>query len=168
MKDFFGKFGEIKHFLLLSQKNILFCCFKSEKIAQNLVNKGTINYKGNVLTIKYSKDKEFKDKDSWKQKDINNKNNYNINNSQKNESKNINKKYTLFVGNLNYQTTEEGLKNFFEGYGVISARIITNQFGKSKGYGFVDFDCLENLNKALSKNGNQLDSRNIRLNVESM
>lgn len=168
VKDFFGKFGEIKHFLLLSQKNILFCCFKSEKIAQNLVNKGTINYKGNVLTIKYSKDKEFKDKDSWKQKDINNKNNYNINNSQKNESKNINKKYTLFVGNLNYQTTEEGLKNFFEGYGVISARIITNQFGKSKGYGFVDFDCLENLNKALSKNGNQLDSRNIRLNVESM
>ena len=66
------------------------------------------------MTIKYSKDKEFKDKDSWKQKDINNKNNYNINNSQKNESKNINKKYTLFVGNLNYQTTEEGLKNFFE------------------------------------------------------
>lgn len=157
VNDFFGKYGEIKRFLLLNQKNILFCCFKSEKVAQNLVNKGTINYKGNILTIKYSKDKEFKDKDSFKQKDMNKKNNYNINNTnnaQKNEGKNINKKYTLFVGNLNYQTTEEGLKKFFEGYGVISARIITNQFGKSKGYGFVDFDSLDNLNKALSKNGN--------------
>ena len=170
--DFFETFGEMRNFKFFYDKGIAFCLYKSVDVAKNLVKKGTINYKGNILTVKYSRDKEFKDKgkDSFKQKDINKQNNYNINisdNVNKNENKNLNKKYTLFVGNLNYQTTEDGLKNFFNGYGVISARIITNQFGKSKGYGFVDFNSLDNLNKALLKNGKQLDSRNIRLNIES-
>ena len=165
--DFFEKFGKIRTFKFLGEKGIAFCGYESVNVAKDLVKKGTINYKGVILTVKYSKTKEFKDnkdKDSFKQ------NKYNINsnnNLKKNENKNLSKKYTLFVGNLNYQTTEEGLKNFFNGYGVVSVRIITNQFGKSKGYGFVDFDSLENLNKALSKNGKQLDSRNIRLNIES-
>ena len=173
VKDYFEKFGKIKFFRLLSDYGLAFCKYVSADVAKNLVQKGTINYQGNILTVKYSKEKESKenkDKNSFSQNNINKQSNYNSNNSnnlKKNENNNLNKTYTLFVGNLNYQTTEEGLKNFFKEYGVVSVRIIKNQLGKSKGYGFVDFDSLDNLNKALSKNGKQLDSRNIRLNIES-
>ena len=71
--EFFGKYGQIQNLTLL--KKILFICFQSENVAKNLVKKGTLNYKGHILTIKYSKEKEFKDKDSFKQKDINKQNN---------------------------------------------------------------------------------------------
>ena len=45
----------------------------------------------------------------------------------------------IYVGNLNYDLTEDGLKKLFAEYGeVASARIVTNRFnGKSKGFGCV-------------------------------
>lgn len=45
----------------------------------------------------------------------------------------------IYVGNLSYDLTEEGLRKEFEAYGTVnSARIITNRYnGKSKGFGFV-------------------------------
>ena len=115
----------------------------------------------------------------------NNINNKNISNAKKNEIKskeinnnsinndinNINKKnndsekYTLFVGNLSYESTENDLKNFFQGCGNVSVRIITSN-GKSKGYGYADFDSFDNLNKALLKNRQPLNSRPLRLDIE--
>lgn len=50
---------------------------------------------------------------------------------------NKNNRYTLFVGNLNYKTTEESLEKFFQDCGgVISVRIGRGQGGRSKGFGF--------------------------------
>lgn len=49
-------------------------------------------------------------------------------------------KYTkIFVGGLPYHTTDESLREHFQGYGDIEeAVVITDrQTGKSKGYGFV-------------------------------
>ena len=45
----------------------------------------------------------------------------------------------IYVGNLNYEMTDEMLRKEFEPYGTVnSARIIVNRFnGKSKGFGFV-------------------------------
>ena len=45
----------------------------------------------------------------------------------------------IYVGNLNYDFTEDELKKLFEKHGVVSsARIVTNRYnGKSKGFGFV-------------------------------
>ena len=112
---------------------------------------------------------------------INSKNNIQINNNTKNkikENKNssnnnkINnnivnppKKYTLFVGNISYESTESDLKNFFQGCGNVTVRIITAN-GKSKGYGYADFDSLENMNKALLKNRQLLNSRPLKLDIE--
>ncbi|MEW6520856.1 MAG: RNA-binding protein [Desulfurivibrio sp.] len=46
----------------------------------------------------------------------------------------------IYVGNLSYQVTEEGLQDAFKAFGeVTSAIIIKDQFsGKSKGFGFVE------------------------------
>ena len=90
----------------------------------------------------------------------------NLNNNINNNINSI-KKYTLFVGNLSYESTENDLLNFFEGCGNVSVRIITSINGKSKGYGYADFDSQENLNKALLKNRQQLNSRPLRLDVEN-
>ncbi len=45
----------------------------------------------------------------------------------------------IYVGNLNYDFTEDELKKLFEKHGVVSsARIVMNRYnGKSKGFGFV-------------------------------
>ncbi len=46
----------------------------------------------------------------------------------------------IYVGNINFKSTEEELKQFFEEYGAVaSAKIIKdNMTGRSKGFGFVE------------------------------
>lgn len=48
---------------------------------------------------------------------------------------------TIFVGRLNYATTEERLKREFEIYGPVEwVRVVKNKFTKkSRGYAFVEF-----------------------------
>lgn len=43
----------------------------------------------------------------------------------------------LFVGNLNYLTTEEDLKEFFETVGEVGDATVITRDGRSKGFGFV-------------------------------
>jgi RNA recognition motif-containing protein len=73
----------------------------------------------------------------------------------------------LYVGNLSYNTTEDGLRNFFAGYGnVASAKIIFDrETGNSKGFGFIEMGTDEEANAAIAgTNGNELDGRQIRVN----
>jgi len=47
----------------------------------------------------------------------------------------------VFVGRLNYKTTEAKLKECFEAYGRIKRmRIVTNKEGKSRGYAFIEYE----------------------------
>ena len=48
----------------------------------------------------------------------------------------------LYVGNLSYGLTEDGLKEIFEKIGAVtSATIIKDKFsGRSKGFGFVEME----------------------------
>eukprot|EP01061_Rhynchopus_euleeides_P018605 TRINITY_DN30761_c1_g1_i1.p2 TRINITY_DN30761_c1_g1~~TRINITY_DN30761_c1_g1_i1.p2 ORF type:complete len:376 (+),score=106.56 TRINITY_DN30761_c1_g1_i1:71-1129(+) len=48
---------------------------------------------------------------------------------------------TLFVGRLDYEVTEEQLQKAFEQYGTIrKARIVLDNAGNSRGYGFIEFE----------------------------
>ena len=66
----------------------------------------------------------------------------------------------LYVGNLNYQTTENALRDAFSEYGeVISVRII-----QGRGFGFVEMATSEQAEKALQgMNDHELDGRNLRV-----
>lgn len=68
---------------------------------------------------------------------------------------------TLFVKNLSYNTTDEGLQDAFQG--AASARIATfPDSGKPKGFGFVDFDTHEDAAAALAAmSGQEVDGREI-------
>jgi len=57
----------------------------------------------------------------------------------------------LYVGNISYQTTEDGLKEAFSQAGtVVSVKIITDRMsGRSKGFGFVEMETEEEAQKAI-------------------
>jgi cold-inducible RNA-binding protein len=70
----------------------------------------------------------------------------------------------LYVGNLSYKMTEEGLKEIFAPIGeVLSAKIITDpSTGRSKGFGFVEMANDEDGDKAItSLNGTTVQERAI-------
>jgi len=74
----------------------------------------------------------------------------------------------LFIGSLAYATTDDTLKAFFEQVGPVkSARVITDrESGRSKGFGFVEFEDEANNDKAVDQlNGQELDGRAIAVSV---
>jgi cold-inducible RNA-binding protein len=73
---------------------------------------------------------------------------------------------TLYVGNLNYDTTDESLRSFVSQAGdVQDVRILTDQYtGRSRGFGFVDMATPEGVEKAIEElNGKELDGRTVKI-----
>ena len=74
----------------------------------------------------------------------------------------------LFIGSLAYATNDDGLKAHFEQIGpVASARVITDsETGRSKGFGFVEFENDDDNQKAVDQlNGKELDGRTINVSL---
>lgn len=74
----------------------------------------------------------------------------------------------LFVGSLAYATTDDSLKAHFEQVGpVASARVIMDrETGRSRGFGFVEFENEANNQKAVDQlNGKELDGRAINVSI---
>src|SRR4051812_26513504 len=70
----------------------------------------------------------------------------------------------LYVGSLPYSVTNEELSQIFSAHGnVVSARIIIDKVsGRSKGFGFVEFDTDDSASKALqAMNGSEQQGRKI-------
>ena len=73
----------------------------------------------------------------------------------------------LYVGNLSYNTSEDGLRNLFSNFGnVVSAKIVFDRdSGNSKGFGFVEMSSDEEAGAAIAgTNGHELDGRQLRVN----
>ena len=74
----------------------------------------------------------------------------------------------LYVGNLPYSTNDASLKDLFSQFGnVVSANVIVDRnSGRSKGFGFVEFDSEETANAAIEGlNGKELDGRAVVVSV---
>jgi cold-inducible RNA-binding protein len=73
----------------------------------------------------------------------------------------------IFVGNLDFKATEEGVRALFERYGAVnSARIMTDrETGRSRGFAFVEMENENEANQAISAlNGYTLDGRALNVN----
>ncbi len=73
----------------------------------------------------------------------------------------------LFVGGLNWKTTDEGLRQAFERFGEITeAKVITDrETGRSRGFGFITFgDDQAAENAKTEMDGSQLEGRTIKVN----
>jgi len=74
-------------------------------------------------------------------------------------------KTDLYVGNLAYTVTEEGLRHIFGSTKFVSARIIT-RYGNSQGYGFITFANEEDQQAAMNQmNGVVVEGRQIKVAV---
>jgi RNA recognition motif-containing protein len=72
----------------------------------------------------------------------------------------------LYVGNLNYDTTEDTLRALFAECGEVeSVRVITDRYtGRSRGFAFVEMTTDEGAEKAISEvNGKSVDGRQLRV-----
>jgi RNA recognition motif-containing protein len=73
----------------------------------------------------------------------------------------------IYVGNLAYATTDDGLRAAFAAYGeVTSARVVKDRMTeRSKGFGFVEMPDRTQAQAAVDAlNGSDLDGRPIRVN----
>jgi RNA recognition motif-containing protein len=73
----------------------------------------------------------------------------------------------IYVGNLAYGTTEEGLRAAFGAYGSVRrvSIIMDRETGKSRGFGFVEMDNDSEGQAAIEAlNGSKLDGRQIIVN----
>lgn len=73
----------------------------------------------------------------------------------------------IYVGNLAYATTDDGLKAAFAAFGEVTAvRVVTDRMtGRSKGFGFVTMPDAAQAQAAIDAlNGHELDGRTVRVN----
>ncbi|KAG9016498.1 hypothetical protein FRB95_003820 [Tulasnella sp. JGI-2019a] len=72
--------------------------------------------------------------------------------------------YTAFVGNLAFDIREEDIEEFF-GTKLKTIKIIKDRDDKPKGFGYVEFETLQDLKDGLTRSGAQLASRAVRVSV---
>lgn len=73
----------------------------------------------------------------------------------------------IYVGNLSYGTTEDGLRAAFEQFGAVEsvAIVVDRETNRSKGFGFVVMPNDEEAKTAIEKlNDQELDRRALRVN----
>ncbi|KAN0064965.1 Eukaryotic translation initiation factor 4B [Thecaphora frezii] len=73
--------------------------------------------------------------------------------------------FTAFIGNLSYDVTEGEIEDYFAPAKVLSVRIVTSHDGRPKGFGYVEFETLDGLKDALTRNGTPLANRSVRVSV---
>ena len=73
----------------------------------------------------------------------------------------------IYVGNLAFAATEEGLQKLFEQFGtVVSVKIIKDKFsGEPRGFAFVEMSSAEEGNQAIEGlNNTEFEGRQLRVN----
>jgi RNA recognition motif-containing protein len=73
----------------------------------------------------------------------------------------------LYVGNLSYNTSEEGLRDFFATAGEVTevSMPTDRETGRPRGFAFVTMGSADAANAAIAQlNGSMLDGRNLKVN----
>jgi RNA recognition motif-containing protein len=76
-------------------------------------------------------------------------------------------KMQIYVGNMNYQTTQEAIESLFGEFGEVqSVKLITDRdTGRAKGFGFVTMDDSAAAQSAIEElNGKEFEGRTLRIN----
>lgn len=73
----------------------------------------------------------------------------------------------IYIGNLSFKTTEDGLKQEFEAFGQVKSVAILKdkETGNSRGFGFVEMENDAEAQAAINGvNGKDLDGRTLKVN----
>jgi translation initiation factor 4B len=74
--------------------------------------------------------------------------------------------YTAHLGNLPFDAEREQIEEFFQDCEVTNVRIVEDKIDRRpKGFGYVEFNSLEGLKRALELNNAQFRGRGIKISV---
>ena len=140
LEEYFEKFGKVQSVTIIfrdgSSKGMGFVEFETSESAKKALAEGEGELDGRNIGLSWAEDKKREGGSS---------------------SSNIKTKI-IYVGNLSYKSTEDSIREFFGDCGEIdNVRIATNQDGKMKGFCHVTFEDESSVDKALGKNGEDLD-----------
>lgn len=70
----------------------------------------------------------------------------------------------IFVGGINFKTTDESLKEFYEQWGEITDVVVIKDkySGRSKGFGYVTYKTSEMLDEAMNNRPHKIDGRQVQ------
>lgn len=162
IEDLFNNYGKLLKTVLPDNKAIAIIEFYSDEHAKNAFELlSGYKFKGGApLYLEWAPKQIFNDSGLLtKREDMDN--NENI------EAQKIKAK-TLFVKNLNFSTNEDQLKALFEKNGLKDMKNvkIVRKDGKSCGFGFIDFDSKDSVEKAIRTLQNHLlDGHTLQLSV---
>ncbi|GMT29087.1 hypothetical protein PFISCL1PPCAC_20384, partial [Pristionchus fissidentatus] len=77
-------------------------------------------------------------------------------------------RFSVYVGNIPYQTTEDDLGHFFSQAGQVTnvRLVIDRETGRPKGFGFCEFADEQSAQNAISQfNGVDFNGRSLRVNM---
>lgn len=77
---------------------------------------------------------------------------------------------TLFVGKLSWNVDDEWLKSEFASFGeIVRANVVTDrQSGRSKGFGYVEYETPAIAKKAMEEmNGKEIDGRAVNIDIST-
>jgi nucleolin len=75
---------------------------------------------------------------------------------------------SIFVGNLSFNTTEDQLRDLFEGCGeVTNVRVAKDHDGRPRGFAHIDFSSNDGASNAIRKSGTELDGRAMRVDFSN-
>ena len=146
LEEYFEKFGKVQSVTIISRdgrsKGMGFVEFETSESAKKALAEGEGELDGRNIGLSWAEDKKREGGSS---------------------SSNIKTKI-IYVGNLSYKSTEDSIREFFGDCGEIdNVRIATKQDGKMKGFCHVTFEDESSVDKALGKNGEDLDGRNVKV-----
>jgi len=73
----------------------------------------------------------------------------------------------IFVGNLSFRSTEEGVRSAFEYYGAVErvSLMTDRETGQPRGFGFVEMTNAAEADRAIAElNGSEMDGRAMNVN----
>jgi nucleolin len=161
LAEFFGTYGTVTKTKLLytpdgKSKGIAFVEFSSNSEAKAALDDGAnLNCDGRDLTVNYSGQKPTGDRPERPA----------YGGGQGGQGD----KHTAFVGNLPFKADENALADFFKKCGgIVEVRLAKDRdTGKLKGFGHIDFENAECLQKAMEMNGSELDGRQLKVDVST-
>jgi RNA recognition motif-containing protein len=73
---------------------------------------------------------------------------------------------SIYVGNLPWSATQEGVESLFSPYGeVLSVKLVSDrETGRARGFGFVEMEDADAINAIAALDGKEFDGRALRVN----
>ena len=73
---------------------------------------------------------------------------------------------SIYVGNLPWSATQEGVESLFSPYGeVLSVKLVSDrETGRARGFGFVEMEDADAINAIAALDGKEFEGRALRIN----